>query len=181
MTWRRAALFVGAALALTVASAASQAAPQVWSGQVTAVVDGDTLQVLGPYDAKPRPVRIVGIDAPEICQDGGLAARQALQQQVLQRRVTLVVSRQDDYGRDLATVLLDGEDVGRRLVTLGHAWSYRFRSDPGPYWREEQDAQAAGRGLFAQALPEQPRDFRRRHGSCHAPLSEPSYKRFSPG
>ena len=154
-------------LLIGAASTLAQAAPQVWSGQVTAVVDGDTLQVRGPHDARPRPVRIVGIDAPEICQDGGVAARQALQEHVLQRRVTLVVARQDDYGRDLATVLLDGEDVGRRLVALGHAWSYRFKGDAGPYWREEQEAQVAGRGLFAQALPELPRDFRQRHGSCH--------------
>ncbi len=149
--------------------AAVHAAPTAWSGRVTAVVDGDTIRVRGPGQDLPRAVRIEGIDAPEICQSGGDAARQVLRQQVLHRQVTLVVSRQDEYGRDLATVLLDGEDVGRRLVLEGHAWSYRFRNHPGPYAREEQAAQAAARGLFAQAEPERPGDFRRRHGSCHPP------------
>jgi endonuclease YncB( thermonuclease family) len=52
------------------------------------------------------------------------------------------------------------------MVAQGHAWSYRLGQDPGPYLQEQRQAQAARRGLFAQDRPEQPRQFRQRHGSC---------------
>lgn len=165
---RRASLVLGCAAGFAV-PALTQAAPHVWSGLVTGVVDGDTVKVRVADGEPPKAIRLDGIDAPEICQSGGAAARQALRRQVLNRQVTLLVSRQDAYGRELATVLLDGEDVGRRLVLLGHAWSYRFQGNAGPYEREELAARAAGRGLFAQGEPEQPRDFRLRRGSCYAP------------
>ena len=37
----------------------------------------------------------------------------------------------------------------------------------GPYAAQETQARSHRRGLFADARPEPPRDFRKRHGSCH--------------
>jgi endonuclease YncB( thermonuclease family) len=71
-----------------------------------------------------------------------------------------------DRVRGLARIRLQGKDVGAFMVLQGHAWSYRFKSDPGPYVREEQAARQARRGVFAQTRPERPYDFRRRHGPC---------------
>ena len=145
------------------------AAQQAWTGVVSHVVDGDTIYVRENGRGRARSVRISGIDAPEICQDGGVASRLALQTQVLHREVTLLTWRQDDFGRDLASVQLGGEDMGLWMVTQGHAWSYRYRHDPGPYEAQQEAARSAGRGLFARAQAESPRDFRRRHGSCQTP------------
>jgi endonuclease YncB( thermonuclease family) len=77
------------------------------------------------------------------------------------------VQRVDQYGRLLARITLQGQDVGAWMVTQGHAWSYRYRRDAGPYAAQESQARAQGRGLFASTDAEQPRDFRKRHGSCH--------------
>jgi endonuclease YncB( thermonuclease family) len=60
-----------------------------------------------------------------------------------------------------------GEDLGGWMVSRGYAWSYRFRSDPGPYRHQEAQARTARRGLWSTAGPEEPRAFRKRHGSCH--------------
>jgi micrococcal nuclease len=161
--------FVGLKLALTaLLLATAQAAPlQQIDGTVTRVSDGDTLW-LRPDDRarKPFRLRLVGLDAPEICQAHGAAARAALESWVLGRRVSLRRHAVDDHGRPLGTLWLDGHDVGARLVAAGHAWSARFRGDPGPYAAEEAAARAARRGLFAARDPELPRDFRRRHGPC---------------
>lgn len=135
-------------------------------GQVTWVTDGDTLWVRLARGGKPFKVRIDGIDAPEICQAGGRAARAALASRVAHRTVTVTTRRHDDYGRAVATVHLSDEDLAGWMVGQGHAWSYRYGGEGGRYLKLEREAKTARRGLFAdpEALP--PRLFRKRHGSC---------------
>jgi endonuclease YncB( thermonuclease family) len=116
-------------------------------------------------------LRLDGMDAPELCQPEGPAAREALAAWALRRHVEVTVWRYDDYGRGLARIRLDGQDLGARMVREGHAWSYRYRRDPGPYLAEENEARARQRGLFRQAAPEVPRAFRQRHGPCPMPPS----------
>lgn len=137
-------------------------------GIVSHVSDGDTLWVQPAAGGPPRKLRIDGIDAPEICQTGGAASRAELKQLALHRRVEVAVRRHDSYGRGLARIWLDGRDLGAQMVHAGQAWSYRWRRKPGPYAAEEALARQSRRGLFAVGQPELPRDFRKRHGTCHA-------------
>ena len=145
---------------------AATAAPAI-EGVVVRVSDGDTLWV-APDGARRKPVkvRLAGIDAPERCQAGGEAARGALAAHVLQRRVELQVYARDEFGRLVARIVVDGADVNAWIVARGHAWSPGFNHRPGPYAREEQEARAAKRGLFAHADAIEPRRFRRIHGPC---------------
>ena len=147
---------------------ASAHAELPFTGVVSYVTDGDTLWVKALTGGVPRKLRLDGIDAPEICQTGGAVARAALQQMVLHQQVVVTIRRNDNYGRGLARIEFAGGDVGAQLVRAGQAWSYRWRRDPGPYAAEEAAARQARRGLFAAADAERPRDFRQRHGSCHA-------------
>jgi endonuclease YncB( thermonuclease family) len=140
---------------------------EVYFAQVTRVSDGDTVWVKPEGDAAPRKLRLQGLDAPEICQVGGVAARDALSELVTNVRVSVNVKYQDDYGRGLARLSVNGEDVGARLVASGHAWSSRWRSSLGPYAEQESQARVKRLGLFAQDQPELPRDFRKRFGSCY--------------
>ena len=152
-------------MAVCVAHAASTGSD--WQGTVSHVTDGDTLWVRPLGGGEPRNIRVQGIDAPEICQLYGETARSALTAQVLGQWVQVDVQRVDQYGRLLARVTLQGQDVGAWMVTQGHAWSYRYRRDGGPYAAQESQARSQGRGLFASTDAERPRDFRKRHGSCH--------------
>ncbi len=138
-----------------------------FDGVVTHVTDGDSLWIRTASGAAPHQVRIDGIDAPEICQAGGVQAREALAARVLHRRVKVQTRRRDDYRRELARVTIEGDDIGGWMVTRGHAWSYRYRRDPGPYASQEAQAIQSRRGLWAQARAESPREFRKRHGQCH--------------
>ncbi len=157
-----------AALLPLMASPDAQA--EVQSGVVSRVIGGDTVWVKTASRRKPLKVRISGIDAPEICQAGGVVSRDTLRRRLLGQTVTIVQTspgRHDDYGRLLARIELNGEDIGRWMVSSGHAWSYHFRRDAGLYAAEQALAKAEARGIFSQNDPVSPRQFRVQHGSCH--------------
>lgn len=149
--------------------ALAPAAASDYAARVTRVSDGDTLWVKPLAGGRYRKLRLDGIDAPEICQSGGTASRDALAARVLEQVVTVRVHRFDDYGRALVRLTQGGDDVAAAMVREGHAWSYRWRRSLGPYAAEEAQARARRKGLFGDAGAEVPRDFRRRHGPCPVP------------
>jgi micrococcal nuclease len=155
------ALLVGSALS----AVGAQPQARSFRGTVTHVSDGDTVWVRPTTGGRPQPVRLVGIDAPELCQAHGEQARQALSSRVLRESVLVRVEGRDDYDRLLARITLDGQDVGGWMVTQGQAWSYRWRREPGLYAQQQALARQARRGLWAEAAVE-PRTFRRQHGPC---------------
>jgi micrococcal nuclease len=145
---------------------ALESSTQTFDARVSRVVDGDTLWVK-PLSGGPfRKLRLEGLDAPEICQKGGGAARQALALRVLNQVVAVRVRTHDDYGRALAQVQHQGADVGAALVQDGLAWTSRWHRTPGMYAAEESQARAARKGVFAEGATETPWAFRRRYGPC---------------
>ena len=157
---------IGAALIALVCAATALA--ETIAGTVVRVTDGDTV-VLKP-DAKgekPVKLRLHGIDAPERCQPGGDESREALSARVLDKRVKATTHATDDYKRAVATVELNGEDVGGWMVLQGRAWTHGFKHAPAPYAKQELEARAARRGLFADPASQEPRQFRKQHGPCN--------------
>ena len=151
--------------ALLAAFACAPASARLLQGVVSHVTDGDTLWVR-PLAGPAVPVRLQGLDAPEICQAFGIQARDALAARVLNRPVQVATRARDRYHRTVGRVSLQGQDVGTWLVAGGYAWSAHYRNRAGPYGDEEQQARQARRGLWATPAVE-PRTFRKRHGSCH--------------
>ncbi len=158
----------GCCIAMAQPSTAAAPHRDRWLGVVTYVVDGDSVWVRPQQGGKPISVRVDGIDAPEICQTGGDTARDALQRRVLGLQVVIEGRSRDDYGRLLARIILDGDDVGARMVKDGNAWSYRYRGSAGPYATQQRLAESARRGIFADtsAPPVYPAAFRKQYGSC---------------
>lgn len=145
----------------------------VIDGRVTSVVDGDSLWVTPADNSAAIEVRLLDIDAPEICQLWGEEARRYLADQVLRQPVRLVVPRRgtahDSYGRALGIVYLGEVNINVRLIEEGHAWSARTRGGRGPYLKQETMARALRRGLHqAGSEAVMPVDFRRSHGPCPA-------------
>jgi micrococcal nuclease len=149
--------------ALLLSSAASA---KLLTGVVSHVTDGDTLWVRLSGGGEPVKVRFQGIDAPETCQEWGRESHQALKAKAMNQPVVMNTRAVDQYGRLLARIRMDGEDLGAWMVARGHAWSYHYRRDPGPYAMEERSARTAKRGLWAAASPTEPREFRKQHGEC---------------
>jgi micrococcal nuclease len=158
----------GVAMFLCLLPMWAQAAPSssAWHGVVTKVSDGDTVWLQPEGDAVALKLRVQGIDAPESCQPGGAQATAALAAKVLNQRVEVQARERDGYGRWLGTLRLQGQDVGAWMVQHGHAWSYRYRHNAGPYVEEEAQARSQALGLFAQPNPQEPRWFRKEHGQC---------------
>jgi endonuclease YncB( thermonuclease family) len=151
---------------------AAAATSVVLVGQVSHVSDGDSLWLTVPSPAAPVQLRLLGIDAPEICQPWGPEARQALEELVLHKQVSVRTAGVDSYGRVLGTVYLDGLNINKALVGEGHAWSTRYKHDRGPYVADERMAKALSRGLNRAGGAIMPRDFRRQHGPCHKPAGD---------
>jgi endonuclease YncB( thermonuclease family) len=158
-----------AAPSVTIGPAQGTPLPLDFDARVTRVADGDTLWVKPLAGGGYRKLRLDGLDAPEVCQTGGPAARDALASHVLFQVVSVRVRAWDSYGRALAQVHLGADDVAAALVRHGHAWSSRWQGGLGPYAAEETEARAQRKGVFAQEGSETPRDFRRRYGPCPWP------------
>ena len=144
-----------------------QAAPS-WMGWVSGVMDGDTVLLVREGQHEPVKLRIEGVDAPEICQPGGSAARDALIRLALRKSVQVVDHGQDSYGRQIGRLSVDGVDLGAEMVRSGMAWAYRFRTGKGPYAGLQRQARQQKIGVFA--APEaamSPPVFRKFHGTCH--------------
>ena len=86
--------------------------------KVVTVVDGDTVMVVTRNGRRKR-VRLLGIDAPEKDQRGGVEARTALQRLTQGKWVRARWHGIDHYGRWLAQLRVDGRDVSYALVREG--------------------------------------------------------------
>lgn len=142
----------------------AQAPERAW---VSWVIDGDTLVLVPDDGAAAWTLRLAHLDAPERCQPGGEAARQALV--VLAHRQWVMVERttQDGYGRWVGRVWREGQDLGAILVRQGWAWAHGHSLGHGPYARAQAAAQRERAGVFAaDEAPMSPSVFRRFHGSC---------------
>ena len=114
------------------------------------VVDGDSLRIAGVN------VRLHGIDAPELhqtCKDErgrnyacGREAKSHLQRLVAGRTVSCRRVTTDRYGRMVALCMVDGEDIGRRMVRDG--WAIAFVRYSRHYVGDERVARRARRGLW---------------------------------
>jgi micrococcal nuclease len=154
-----------------------------WSGVVTHVTDGDTLWIRPTgqaMNAASRKIRIDGIDAPEFCQLYGKQSMTALNKFASSKTVVVTRKRFDDYGREVSKISINDADVGAWMVRNGYAWSYHYKFSAGPYRKEEETAQRAKLGLFADASAIEPRVFRKEHGSCYLPKQASAGKLTKP-
>jgi micrococcal nuclease len=97
---------------------------------VVSWTDGDSCKVdrqTKPDETiKAEDVRIHGINAPELSDAGGAAARDyAGTLAPPGTAVILVASKKDKYGRFLARVILpNGDSLGDLMIAAGHAAPY---------------------------------------------------------
>jgi micrococcal nuclease len=129
----------------------------VW--RVVAVADGDTVTAIDQTKMQHR-IRLAGIDAPETAQPFGTVARRRLSELVKGKSVAVLVEGTDLYGRTVARLEVDGMDVCREMVAAGLAWHYRRYSDDKQLAAAEAEARKAKRGLWRDAAPVAPWEWR---------------------
>jgi endonuclease YncB( thermonuclease family) len=137
-------------------------------GRVVGIADGDTLSLLvvlvpgdpagaqaeaaGESGPRPQSIRLAQIDAPEKSQPWGRAARQALADFSFGAQARVVVVDRDRYGRAVGEVFVGALHVNEEMVRRGHAWAYTRYSRSTRILELEDQARAAGLGLWALPL-----------------------------
>ncbi|WP_299823987.1 thermonuclease family protein [uncultured Pontibacter sp.] len=128
--------------------------------KVVGVKDGDTIVLL--RNGEEVTVRLYGVDTPEKNQAYGQRAKQYTSDLVFGKQVRLIVNNKDRYGRTVGTVILpDGKSLNEELVKNGFAWHYKAYSKDASLANAEADARRFKRGLWADANPVAPWDFRK--------------------
>lgn len=133
---------------------------QAESFRVVGIMDGDTIKVLSGNRQQVK-CRLYGIDAPETAQPSGEASKISLSDMVFGKVVNVEVLDQDQYGRSVCRIVLNGVDVNKVQVQRGLAWHYKFYSNDESYAQAERDARQQRLGLWAESNPTPPWSFRR--------------------
>ncbi|MFM7074481.1 MAG: thermonuclease family protein [Planctomycetaceae bacterium] len=127
---------------------------------VVGVHDGDSLTGL-TGEKRQVKIRLDSVDAPELGQPFGKAAKRALSEKVFGKPADIVVVSHDPYGRIVARVRVAGRDVAADLVREGFAWcDPRFNHDAS-LAALDQAARRSKKGLWADTAPTAPWDYRK--------------------
>ncbi len=126
-------------------------ASQTVIARIVGIIDGDTVKAL--IDGHQQwKVRLAEIDTPEKRQPWGKRARQALAAKIFRKKVRIVVTGTDRYGRRIGKIYLGDRDINREMVREGHAWAYRKYLRDRSLLDDEAEARRERRGLWS--LPE---------------------------
>lgn len=154
------------------------------SGQVTAVSDGDTLQVR--VGNRVEKVRLLGVDCPEVAhgpndpgqEPWGSRAAEFSKKMVLGKRVRIEtdVQARDRYGRLLGYVFVGTSMLNEALVQQGHAVLLTYPPNVKyveRFTRAQQAAREAKRGIWSsdEPLPQSPYQYRHRENARPSPAT----------
>jgi micrococcal nuclease len=117
----------------------------------TAIIDGDTFRL-----ETGQPVRLIGIDAPELSQPGGEQSREYLAHLILGRTITLEKGYQDQdkYNRLLRFVYIGNLCINEEMIRQGYAEARYLPDDPVReyYIQLEIEAETSRAGLWSNNI-----------------------------
>jgi len=138
----------------------ARSVPKSFSGETTSVLEGDILSVRQDESSQVR-TRLARIDAPEIGQPFADEAKAALAGKVLGKKVLVLPTSVDDQGMVVALVYLDTRCINRELIEEGMAWCCKDGSPSEALAKAEEKARASKIGLWTDANPVPPWEYRR--------------------
>lgn len=113
---------------------------------VVKVHDGDTVTLRTGFRDFDFPLRLDGIDAPEM-NAGGEIARDWLKSKILGARVRVEINKEnrvEKWGRLLGRILYLGMDVGEEQIYLGLSKPFEERGDEIPNINKMLSLEAVG-------------------------------------
>ena len=135
-------IFSGIILSITIYENSAKNQKLSFAGDkfVSKIIDGDTIIIEG------ESVRLLGIDTDERGQPCYSAAKNRIEELVLDKEVELVADTEDKdmYKRYLRYIFLDGENINLKLVQEGLAVA-RFSPENIKYKQEIIDAEKQAR------------------------------------
>ena len=142
---------------------------EILQGKVIRVLDGDTIEVktlpakIVVYEV-PIRVRLINIDAPEKKQPFGRWSANQLKALIAGKQVTVSYTQRDRYGRIVGRVFTtNGTEASRFMVQSGAAWVYERYNTDKSLPALQREAQEQKRGLWADANPVPPWEWRIRN------------------
>ena len=134
---------------------------QDFSGKIVSVSDGDTVKLL-TQNKREIKIRLAEIDAPEKNQAFGQASKKSLSDMAFGKVAQAKCGKEDQYGRYVCTIYVNGVDVNYAQVQRGYAWVYRqYASRGSKLYEAENMAKSMKAGLWADSRPVPPWEFRR--------------------
>ncbi len=137
-------------------------AQTIFTATVTKIIDGDSIVV--KRGKKYIEVRLYGIDCPEWNQHFSIEAKNQTAALISKQRITVAPLYHDLYGRLVALLFKNGQNINGTLVKLGTAWVYpRYcRKDVCSIWLDyQQVAKEERRGLWEIESPVSPWRWKR--------------------
>jgi endonuclease YncB( thermonuclease family) len=141
-------------------------AGSVIEGKVVGVADGDTVTVLD-QDNRQYKLRLAYIDSPEKAMPFGQAAKKSLSDLVYGSQISAAIDDVDRYGRGVARISKNEQDINLQQVKAGMAWHYthytktQSRSDYAQYQAAQKAARSGQIGLWQDQNPTPPWDWRK--------------------
>lgn len=127
-------------------------------GKVVKVVDGDTFELLSGTDL--IRVRLNAIDAPEKKQPFATKSKEALAVLCAGKQVMVIARGHDRYKRTIGDLYLGSTYINGRMIELGMAWHFKKYSSDKTLAEFETAARKQRQGLWAEAHPVAPWDYR---------------------
>lgn len=138
---------------------------EMHEGKVVKVLDGDSINII--QQGKEIRVRLAEIDAPEHGQAFWKKSKQALEDYVAGKRVTVEEFDRDQYGRVVGHVYINDSWINGALVKDGYAYVYTRYAVSKKLYEYESQAQKNNLGIWK--LPEservKPWEWRKRNKS----------------
>jgi micrococcal nuclease len=134
-------------------------AAQVYTGKVIHISNGDTIKIVASH--QQIKIRLAEIDTPEKGQPYGNKAKKALGNLIFGKVVTVHKVTTDRYKRIVGKIYLGDVYVNAWMVENGHAWFFRKYGKDLSLYDLENEARTAQRGLWADANPVPPWEWRR--------------------
>lgn len=147
-------------LAIIVAFTSLALCASTLSGKVVRIADGDTCTVLDSSNTQHK-IRLDKIDAPESKQAYGNKAKEHLAGMIAGKEVSVEWKKKDQYGRVLGEIFVGELNVNLQMVKDGYAWHYKHFDKTESYAQAESEARAKKLGLWQDANPVNPYEFRK--------------------
>jgi endonuclease YncB( thermonuclease family) len=141
LTVRHKLAAVAAGTILLVAGTVGVARRVVTPGEkVVSIIDGDSFKI-----GNDQTIRLLSLDAPDIKYCFGEEAKEALTKKILGKTVILKELKTDQYGRVMAIVYANGENINEYMIKNGfalHLWDntkeLKILGEANDFAREER-------------------------------------------
>ncbi len=139
----------------------SQVYAQTLTGKIIGIKDGDTVVIIDANNIQTT-LRLAEVDCPEKAQAFGTKAKQFTSDAVYLKQVKYEVTDTDRYGRSIAKIYYDDNKyLSAEIIKNGFGWQYKQYSTSKLLAKLEQEARQNKRGLWVDANPIYPSDFRK--------------------